>query len=65
MSGSLPGICNAALGIGVALGFIWAGTIVGEGTKESYHSALWVAVATGVVAFATSLIFKPRTAESV
>ena len=62
--GSLPGICNAAFGIGGSLGFTWAGTIVGEGTKASYHSALWVAVAIGVAAFATSLILKPRTAES-
>jgi hypothetical protein len=31
--GSLPGICNAAFGIGGSLGFTWAGTIVGEGTN--------------------------------
>jgi len=62
--GSLPGICNAAFGIGGSLGFTWAGTIVGEGTKASYHTALWVAVVIGVAAFATSLILKPRTAES-
>jgi predicted MFS family arabinose efflux permease len=62
--GSLPGICNAAFGIGGSLGFTWAGTIVGEGTNGSYHSALWVAVAIGVAAFATSLILEPRTAES-
>jgi predicted MFS family arabinose efflux permease len=62
--GSLPGICNAAFGIGGSLGFTWAGTIVGEGTKASYHAALWVAVVIGVAAFATSLILKPRTAES-
>jgi predicted MFS family arabinose efflux permease len=61
--GSLPGICNAAFGIGGSLGFTWAGTIVGEGTKASYHAALWVAVVIGVAAFATSLILKPRTAE--
>jgi hypothetical protein len=29
--GSLPGIRNAAFGIGGSLGFTWAGTIVGEG----------------------------------
>ena len=62
--GSLPGICNASFGIGGSLGFTWAGTIVGEGTKASYHAALWVAVAIGVAAFASSLILKPRTAES-
>ena len=58
--GSLPGICNAAFGIGGSLGFSWAGTIVGRGTGSSYHTALWVAVAIGVVAFATSLTLKPR-----
>lgn len=62
--GSLPGICNAAFGIGGSLGFTWAARIVGEGTKASYHCALWVAVVIGVVAFAASLILKPRTAES-
>jgi predicted MFS family arabinose efflux permease len=62
--GSLPGICNAAFGIGGSLGFTWAGTIVGEGTKASYHAALWVAVVIGVAALAASLILKPRTAES-
>jgi predicted MFS family arabinose efflux permease len=62
--GSLPGICNAAFGIGGSLGFTWAGTIVGEGTKASYHAALWVAVVIGVAAFATSLILRPRTVES-
>lgn len=59
--GSLPGICNAAFGIGGSLGFTWAGTVIGEGTRASYHSALWVAVAIGVVALATSLILKPRS----
>ena len=60
--GSLPGISNAAFGIGGSLGFAWAGTVVGEGTKASYHSALWIAVAIGIGAFATSLILKPRDA---
>jgi predicted MFS family arabinose efflux permease len=60
--GSLPGISNAAFGIGGSLGFAWAGTVVGEGTKASYHSALWIAVAIGIAAFATSLILKPRDA---
>ena len=60
--GSLPGISNAAFGIGGSLGFTWAGTVVGEGTKASYHSALWIAVAIGIAAFATSLILKPRDA---
>jgi MFS family permease len=60
--GSLPGMSNAAFGIGGSLGFAWAGTVVGEGTKASYHSALWIAVAIGIAAFATSLILKPRDA---
>jgi predicted MFS family arabinose efflux permease len=59
--GSLPGISNAAFGIGGSIGFAWAGTIVGQGTKASYHSALWICVAIGVAAFATSLILKPRS----
>jgi hypothetical protein len=63
--GSLPGICNAAFGIGGSLGFTWAGAIVGEGTKASYHTALWIAVAIGIAAFATSLILKPRSAPLV
>ncbi len=61
--GSLPGICNAAFGIGGSLGFTWAGTIVGEGTRSSYQSALWVAVAIGAVALVTSLILKPRPSD--
>lgn len=60
--GSLPGISNAAFGIGGSLGFAWAGTVVGEGTATSYHSALWICVAIGVAAIATSFILKPRTA---
>ncbi len=63
--GSLPGISNAAFGIGGSLGFTWAGTIVAEGTKASYHSALWICVAIGIAAFATSLILKPRSAPVV
>jgi predicted MFS family arabinose efflux permease len=61
--GSLPGISNAAFGIGGSLGFAWAGTVVGEGTKASYHSALWICVAIGIAAIATSLILKPRSAR--
>ena len=60
--GSLPGISNAAFGIGGSLGFAWAGTVVGEGTKASYHSALWICVAIGVAAIAASVILKPRPA---
>jgi predicted MFS family arabinose efflux permease len=61
--GSLPGISNAAFGIGGSLGFAWAGTVVGEGTAASYHSALWICVAVGIAAIATSLILKPRPAR--
>ena len=38
--GSLPGIGNAAFGIGGSLGFAWAGTIVAQGTKAGYQTAL-------------------------
>jgi MFS family permease len=63
--GSLPGISNAAFGIGGSLGFAWAGPVVGEGTKASYHSALWICVAIGIAAFVTSLILKPRSVPVV
>ncbi|MBV8293842.1 MAG: hypothetical protein JOY55_18910 [Mycobacterium sp.] len=61
----MPGISNAAFGIGGSLGFAWAGTVVGEGTKASYHSALWICVAIGIAAIATSVILKPRSAAAV
>lgn len=61
--GSLPGICNAAYGIGGSLGFTWAGTIVAHGTKAGYQTALWICVAIGIAAFLTSLILKPRPAR--
>jgi MFS family permease len=60
--GSLPGICNAAFGIGGSLGFTWAGAIVAAGTRAAYHTALWICVAIGIAAFVTSLILKPRPA---
>ena len=63
--GSLPGISNAAYGIGGALGFAWAGPVVGMGTAASYHSALWICVAIGIAAIATSLILKPRITRGV
>lgn len=62
--GSLPGISNASYGIGGSLGFAWAGTIVGEGTKAGYQSALWLCAGIGIVAVAGSLILKPRPAAS-
>jgi predicted MFS family arabinose efflux permease len=58
--GSLPGISNAAFGIGGSLGFAWAGTIVAQGTKAGYQTALWICVAIGIAAFVTSVILKPR-----
>ncbi len=61
--GSLPGICNAAYGIGGSLGFTWAGAIVAQGTKAGYQTALWICVAIGIAAFLTSLILKPRPAQ--
>ncbi|HTZ13316.1 MAG TPA: MFS transporter [Mycobacterium sp.] len=63
--GSLPGISNAAYGIGGSLGFAWAGPVVGAGTAGSYHSALWICVAIGIAAIATSVILKPRPASGV
>jgi MFS family permease len=63
--GSLPGISNAAYGIGGSLGFAWAGPVVGAGTAASYHSALWICVAIGIAAVVTSVILKPRSAPAV
>jgi predicted MFS family arabinose efflux permease len=63
--GSLPGLSNAAYGIGGSIGFAWAGTVVGEGTAASYHSALWICAAIGIGAIAISLILKPRSASTV
>jgi MFS family permease len=63
--GSLPGISNAAYGIGGSLGFAWAGPVVDGGTAGSYHSALWICVAIGIAAVATSVILKPRSAPAV
>ena len=61
--GSLPGLSNAAFGIGSSLGFAWAGPIVGQGTPAAFHSALWICVAIGIVALGASLVLKPRPAE--
>lgn len=57
--GAFMGVTAA---FGGSLGFAWAGAIVGQGTKASYQSALWICVAIGIAAFATSLILKPRSA---
>ncbi len=59
--GSLPGISNAAFGIGGSIGFAWAGSTVGQGTKSTYELALWICVGIGIAAVATSLVLKPRT----
>jgi predicted MFS family arabinose efflux permease len=58
--GSLPGISNAAFGIGSSLGFAWAGPVVGSGTHGSFNTALWTCAAIGVVSLGASLILKPR-----
>jgi predicted MFS family arabinose efflux permease len=58
--GSLAGIANAGFGIGGSVGFAWAGTIVGQGTKTGFESALWICVAIGAAALITSFILKPR-----
>jgi predicted MFS family arabinose efflux permease len=63
--GSLPGISNAAYGIGSSLGFAWAGPVVGSGTVSSFPRALWICVGIGMVALVTSLILKPRVPTAV
>jgi hypothetical protein len=60
--GSLPGISNAACGIGGSLGFAWAATVIAEGGKADFRSALWICAGIGVVAVAASLVLKPRPA---
>jgi MFS family permease len=61
--GSLPGISNAAYGVGLSLGFAWAGPIVGSGTASSFPTALWVCVCVGVVGFVVSLVMRPRVSS--
>jgi predicted MFS family arabinose efflux permease len=61
--GSLPGISNAAYGVGSSLGFAWAGPLVGGGTASSFTLALWICVGIGVVALAMSFVLKPRVAK--
>jgi MFS family permease len=63
--GSLPGLSNAAFGVGSSLGFAWAGPIVGQGTVAGFHSALWISVAIGIAALGMSLVLKPRPAGVV
>ena len=61
--GSLPGISNAAFGVGSSLGFAWAGPVVGTGTVSSFGTALWICAAIGVGALGASVILKPRPLE--
>jgi predicted MFS family arabinose efflux permease len=58
--GSLPGLANAAFGIGGSVGFAWAGTVVAQGTTAGFETALWICTAIGVATLATSIILKPR-----
>ncbi|KLO32613.1 MFS transporter [Mycobacterium haemophilum] len=61
--GALPGITNSCFGIGAAVGFAWAGAVVGSGTEASYLLALWLCVAIGAVALLSSLILQPKPFE--
>ena len=58
--GSLPGISNAAFGIGASLGYTWAGFVVGSGTFSSFELALWICVGAGALGLAASLLLRPR-----
>lgn len=59
--GSLPGISNAAYGVGSSIGFAWAGPIVGSGTASTFPIALWTCVGIGVVSLGVSMVLRPRT----
>ena len=61
--GSLPGISNAAFGVGSSIGFAWAGPVVGSGTVDSFNTALWICAAIGVAALGVSLLLRPRRLE--
>lgn len=63
--GSLPGISNAAYGIGSSLGFAWAGPVVGSGTPSSFQLSLWICIGIGVVSLAMSLVLRPRVITRV
>jgi MFS family permease len=62
--GSLPGISNAAFGVGSSIGFAWAAPVVGTGTPSSFPAALWICAAIGVVSLGFSLILEPRALET-
>lgn len=58
--GALPGISNASFGIGISLGFAWAGPVVGAGTTASFANAFWACAGLGAIALAFSLILRPK-----
>ncbi len=58
--GSLPGVTTVAFAIGGALGFAWAGPVVGTGTAASFSTALWICVVIGAAALLASLILRPK-----
>jgi MFS family permease len=60
--GSLPGISNAACGIGGSLGSAWAAPVIADGTRADFQLALWICAGISVVAVAASLILRPRPA---
>lgn len=62
--GSLPGIGNAAFGIGSSIGFAWAGPVVGSGTVGSFATAMWICAAIGVVSLGFSLVLEQRALET-
>jgi MFS family permease len=62
--GALPGISNAAYGIGMSLGFAWAGPVVGSGTASSFPTALWTCVGIGGAALVLSFVLKPRVSAT-
>jgi MFS family permease len=62
--GSLPGISNAAYGIGLSLGFAWAGPVVGSGTTSSFPTALWTCVGIGAAGLVLSFVLRPRLSAS-
>jgi predicted MFS family arabinose efflux permease len=58
--GSLPGVTTVAFAVGGALGFAWAGPVVGTGTVSSFQTALWICFGIGVVALVFSLVLRPK-----
>jgi predicted MFS family arabinose efflux permease len=58
--GSLPGVTTVAFAVGGAVGFAWAGPVVGTGTVPSFQTALWICFTIGVVALVFSFVLKPK-----